>query len=382
MKKIIVVAVLSCVNLSGLNAQNAPAIRNPTTDAKNSIEKKAQEKNYLCKGLRDATPTAIKSSTGAEGWYSSCNEANAVIFYLRTKRVAVVNDGAIRDKYASQNYERGPLGFPLEDQRAISGLRGGSQAFEGGCIYLIFHASEDKKSAAAFIVKGDFYKKFLASGGYKLIGLPISDEEDDRSAGGESGDKKPNGAISQSFEKGIITQKGSVLNYTAYSVKPQIRVPGDDDKKAGKAPPVKNSITVNPGELLATTYLEKNKGYYSEDKRYHLVFQEDGNLVLYKGASKAIWNSHTNGTAVKTCVMQGDGNLVMYGYNNQHVWYSDKKYDGSWFSKAMGAGDEFKAGGPVYKLIVQNDGNLVIYACDDKGHLADVRWSSGTSESN
>jgi len=47
--------------------------------------------------------------------------------------------------------------------------------------------------------------------------------------------------------------------------------PGNDDKNTGKAPPIrkqtskddgKSSITVNPGELLATAYLEKKQGYY------------------------------------------------------------------------------------------------------------------------
>lgn len=49
-------------------------------------------------------------------------------------------------------------------------------------------------------------------GGDAAIGLPISDEEDDRSAGGEAGDKPSNGTISQSFEKGIITKKRKTVN--------------------------------------------------------------------------------------------------------------------------------------------------------------------------
>jgi len=52
----------------------------------------------------------------------------------------------------------------------------------------------------------------------------------------------------------------------------------------------------------------------------------------------------------------------MYGYTISMFGIQIKKYDGNWFSKAMGAGDEFKAAGPVYKLIVQNDGNLVVVA--------------------
>ena len=57
-----------------------------------------------------------------------------------------------------------------------------------------------------------------------------------------------------------------------------------------------------------------------------LVFQSDGNLVLYCG-SKALWDSGTVATHPGLCralFMQNDGLLAMYNARNQSgVWASD-----------------------------------------------------------
>ncbi|MBX3169791.1 MAG: lectin [Candidatus Eremiobacteraeota bacterium] len=82
---------------------------------------------------------------------------------------------------------------------------------------------------------------------------------------------------------------------------------------------------------------------WSSDGRYHLNFQEDGNLVLYNNFGTVMWATQTNGAPATELRMQPDGNLVMYG-NGQTIWASNT------------------AGHPGAQLRVQNDGNVVIYS--------------------
>lgn len=96
---------------------------------------------------------------------------------------------------------------------------------------------------------------------------------------------------------------------------PPIRVPAG----VPKAPALKT------GEFKAGTEFVKNQRYYSADGRYAMVFQADGNLVVYKFTDAAkskfhpIWYSRTNGKAVEKCVFQTDGNLVLYDYTKKPV---------------------------------------------------------------
>lgn len=50
----------------------------------------------------------------------------------------------------------------------------------------------------------------------------------------------------------------------------------------------------------------------SLDGAYRLVYQLDGNLVLYHVSGGALWASNTAGQSVGQTSMQGDGNLVVY----------------------------------------------------------------------
>ncbi|WKB55313.1 hypothetical protein [Eleftheria terrae] len=88
----------------------------------------------------------------------------------------------------------------------------------------------------------------------------------------------------------------------------------------------------------------------SADGRFSLVFQGDGNLVLYRNRigqdRTALWSSGTHGKAAEVCLMQGDGNLVIYGPDGEPVW------------------DSATHGHPGARLVLQNDGNLVLYDGD------------------
>jgi hypothetical protein len=96
---------------------------------------------------------------------------------------------------------------------------------------------------------------------------------------------------------------------------------------------------------------------FSATRSFQLILQTDGNLVLYciddgdlpvditKGTySRVIWASGTNGLGAKRCNMQDDGNLVIYDGSSKALWES--------------ASD----GNPGAILRCQDDGNLVIYA--------------------
>lgn len=90
----------------------------------------------------------------------------------------------------------------------------------------------------------------------------------------------------------------------------------------------------------------KNHKIHSLNGEYHLVFQEDGNLVVYTRNKTAIWDSKTTGSGVRA-EFQSDGNLVIYNRRGQPVYSTKTTY----------------RGGDVLKM--QDDGNLVIYNRED-----------------
>lgn len=96
---------------------------------------------------------------------------------------------------------------------------------------------------------------------------------------------------------------------------------------------------------------------HSDNWKYELILQEDGNLVLY-GPDGPRWASGTWGKHPRYCTMQGDGNFVIYDVNNRPIWASNT----AWTKMDVG-----------HNLVLQDDGNLVIY------HFDDVIWATGTN---
>jgi hypothetical protein len=85
-----------------------------------------------------------------------------------------------------------------------------------------------------------------------------------------------------------------------------------------------------------------NQPVYSCSKGHSLVFQADGNLVLYNTrTSSAIWSSATGQSGANVAVFQNDGNLVVYR-NGTPLWNSNT------------------GGKTGATMILQDDGNLVI----------------------
>jgi hypothetical protein len=109
------------------------------------------------------------------------------------------------------------------------------------------------------------------------------------------------------------------------------------------AAPPNMSDTLQPNEVL-----NPNQALFSANKRWELIYQSDGNLVLYDvsipSAPKATWNSRTYGASAGHSVMQSDGNFVVYNAENRPVWESH----------TYGLHD--------VTCHVQDDGNFVLYS--------------------
>lgn len=122
-------------------------------------------------------------------------------------------------------------------------------------------------------------------------------------------------------------------------------------------PPVTLTGTVTAAQNV---YLYPNSSIYSPNGVYRLIFQTDGNLVLYKNGTQVIWDTNTEICAPSQYVpyatrFQSDGNLVVY--------YS------LWNNPLQPVGDVWDAntqGHPNSRLVVQDDGNVVIYDSNNK----------------
>jgi hypothetical protein len=101
-----------------------------------------------------------------------------------------------------------------------------------------------------------------------------------------------------------------------------------------------------------TSVLEPGQSWVTN--RITLVFQGDGNLVLYDKKGTALWWSGTIGRGAKT-VFQADGNLVVYTQDGQTAWAS----------QTMGHSGA--------RLVLEADGNVTIRS----GNA--VLWSTGTA---
>jgi hypothetical protein len=108
---------------------------------------------------------------------------------------------------------------------------------------------------------------------------------------------------------------------------------------------------IDPGVVLDPgAVIDSPNGFY------HLIYQYDGNFVLYDADWVPLWATGTDGTSVGFVVMQHDGNLVLYDGAGVPRW-------------ASGTHDY-----PGAHLAVQDDGNVVVYGVDGS-----ALWATHTS---
>ena len=168
-----------------------------------------------------------------------------------------------------------------------------------------------------------------------------------------------------------------------------------------------------PGQSI--TVGNKLSHYGGNVNNFELRLQTDGNLVLYPTAylfryvPKAIWASNTQGKSPNMLKMDLDGVLRLYDGNNAVVWHAPKstiavpgsfaklQSDGNfvvyknskaiWASNtrrnittsfdnnmALNVGEYITSPNGQYKLIFQEDNNLVLY----ENSTRKVRWNSNT----
>jgi cell wall-associated NlpC family hydrolase len=110
-----------------------------------------------------------------------------------------------------------------------------------------------------------------------------------------------------------------------------------------------------PGVLTPGTVLGPDQSVTSPSGSHVLVYQRDGNLVLYRvNPWRALWSSGTPFGLPGFAAMQPDGNFVIYGCLGAAAWST----------KTQGRPNAWAA--------VQDDGNFVIY------HGLTPIWASGT----
>ena len=98
-----------------------------------------------------------------------------------------------------------------------------------------------------------------------------------------------------------------------------------------------------PDALASGQSLLVGQSRTSIDGQFRLVYESNGNLLLYGPGGSIHFSSCTEGTSPGQVAMQGDGNFVIYNGSGSPIWFT--------------ATD----GNPGSYLAVQPDGNLVIY---------------------
>lgn len=78
--------------------------------------------------------------------------------------------------------------------------------------------------------------------------------------------------------------------------------------------------------LATETKLIKGKKYYSESKKHYIVYQADGNLVVYNASDKFVWGSYqASGKMGKSAKFRRNGNLVVLDGADNLIWETGTK---------------------------------------------------------
>lgn len=112
------------------------------------------------------------------------------------------------------------------------------------------------------------------------------------------------------------------------------------------------------GEIAAPAEMKNGDQIVSPNGRTRLVMQNDGNAVVYAKDNSVLWTSNTGGNTGARLSVQSDGGLVIYKATQNVV------------VKVLRAG---AAGTTGRKLSVQNDGNVVFYSSTNQ-----ALWWTGT----
>ncbi|OCX19501.1 putidacin L1 family lectin-like bacteriocin [Pseudomonas graminis] len=116
-------------------------------------------------------------------------------------------------------------------------------------------------------------------------------------------------------DKSVIYRSHLVVQDDANIVILDVRAVFSSNTKATLLPNAAGVNIIPPG-----TYLEVGRQYPAGE--FFLVFQADGNLVVYTKAGAVVWHTNTYGKDAKAAVMQTDGNFVIYSSTGVPLWSS------------------------------------------------------------
>ena len=110
----------------------------------------------------------------------------------------------------------------------------------------------------------------------------------------------------------------------------------------GQGTGVKSARYLGTDRLSSGQQMNGNEYVKSFNTKHVLLMQPDGNLVEYGDGFRVLWNTNTQGNPGAYTVFQVDGNLVVYSSSGKPLWASGVRSGANQF-------------------IVQEDGNLVTY---------------------
>ncbi|MDO8793022.1 MAG: matrixin family metalloprotease [Vicinamibacterales bacterium] len=148
-----------------------------------------------------------------------------------------------------------------------------------------------------------------------------------------------------STSRGSVANSGSssttwVAPFTLGTVTATVTV--TDSRGATVSSSVAIAVTA-ADRLLSGARLTADQWIQSPSGGYRLIYQGDGNLVLYNTTTNtAVWFTGTTGTPGQA-ILQTDGNFVVYNSASSALWFTQT------------------AGNTGTFLAVQSDGNVVLY---------------------
>lgn len=110
------------------------------------------------------------------------------------------------------------------------------------------------------------------------------------------------------------------------------------------------------------------------------IMQTDGNFVVYNASGAPRWHSNTYGNAGAWLVMQDDGNAVIYRAGGGAIWATNTVRACSPSSDRLQSGQQLTPGQSItstngcFRLVYQGDGNLVVYRVNGWQPI----WASST----
>jgi lysophospholipase L1-like esterase len=118
--------------------------------------------------------------------------------------------------------------------------------------------------------------------------------------------------------------------------------------------------TIDPkrcGTMLSGQGFQRDQPLISCDGRFQALLQQDGNLVIYQDGTP-LGSTNTVGSGASTATLLADGAFALYSASGKTVWQTQS-------AGLLGA-----------VMLMQNDGNLVLYDSDTAS--ANPVWASNT----